>query len=193
MQLNEFWQHVQIGTPEVCWPWTRGHTGGYGQLKTDGEGSDLAHRVAYVLEKGPVPLGEQVKHVCGTLDCCNPSHLRAGTPEDFWADVGRAAPGACWPWLRGRTADGYGLARLAGYGKGYAHHWAFIIASGPIPTGLWVLHSCDNPPCCNPAHLRAGTRSDNMRDAASRGRLNIQQPSFREARAAKRIDAHTAS
>jgi DNA-directed RNA polymerase specialized sigma24 family protein len=41
---------------------------------------------------------------------------------------------------------------------------------GPIPAGRLVLHSCDNPPCVNPEHLRAGTQRDNRRDAVIRRR-----------------------
>jgi hypothetical protein len=51
-----------------------------------------------------------------------------------------------------------------------AHRVAFGIAQGVISPGLDVCHRCDNPPCCNPAHLFFGTRSDNMTDCANKGR-----------------------
>ena len=40
----------------------------------------------------------------------------------------------------------------------------------PIRSGFVVMHSCDNPPCCNPAHLEEGTQGDNIRQAKARGR-----------------------
>jgi hypothetical protein len=43
---------------------------------------------------------------------------------------------------------------------------------GPIPEGLWLLHSCDNPRCINPEHWFLGTASDNIKDTVKKGRHN---------------------
>jgi hypothetical protein len=46
---------------------------------------------------------------------------------------------------------------------------------GPIPDGLQVRHTCDNPPCCNPAHLLLGTQADNCRDMVVRRRSGVEK------------------
>lgn len=77
-------------------------------------------------------------------------------------------PGAsdeCWIWTGPRVRGGYGRA-----GVNLAHRLAWERANGPIPEGLFVLHRCDNPPCCNPSHLFLGTHDDNMRDRDAKGR-----------------------
>lgn len=51
-----------------------------------------------------------------------------------------------------------------------AHRVAYTISHGFIPAGLVVRHRCDNPPCCNPAHLTIGSVRDNVRDRDERGR-----------------------
>jgi len=76
----------------------------------------------------------------------------------------------CWPYTGTTDRFGYGQMTL---GKKYsfqAHRVAFELANGPIPDGLIVRHKCDNPPCCNPAHLELGTHYDNAQDKVSRGR-----------------------
>lgn len=76
----------------------------------------------------------------------------------------------CWEWQAAKLPSGYGQAIFEG--RHYrAHRMAYELWVGPIPEGMHVCHKCDNPPCCNPEHLFIGTAFDNMRDAASKGRL----------------------
>jgi hypothetical protein len=51
-----------------------------------------------------------------------------------------------------------------------AHRLAYTFTFGEIPDGLGVLHTCDNPPCCNPNHLWLGTQLENIADRHSKGR-----------------------
>jgi hypothetical protein len=74
-------------------------------------------------------------------------------------------PETCWEWQRSKDWNGYGLTH-----RGIAHRLAYEAFVGPIPDGMLVLHTCDNPPCCNPAHLFLGTHFDNAADRDSKGR-----------------------
>jgi hypothetical protein len=88
----------------------------------------------------------------------------------FWSKVDQSGgPDACWTWTLGRDKDGYGLTKV-NRKTTRAHRVAWALANGPIPDGLWVLHECDNPPCCNPRHLWLGTVVDNGADKAAKGR-----------------------
>lgn len=51
-----------------------------------------------------------------------------------------------------------------------AHRFAYELAHGPIPDGYLVCHTCDNPPCCNSAHLFLGTAKDNVQDCIRKNR-----------------------
>jgi hypothetical protein len=99
------------------------------------------------------------------------AHLNENTPETFWARVDQS--GECWPWT-GATDHATGYGRLQYHGRQVtAHRLAFELTSGqPIPDGLYVCHSCDNPPCCNPAHLWLGTHTDNLHDSSVKGRMH---------------------
>lgn len=101
---------------------------------------------------------------------------RRAIADRFWEKVDRRGPNECWPWTAAIDTMGYGImSRPATVGttrKAYAHRISHELNIGPIPAGLEVLHSCDNRPCVNPAHLSAGTRKQNMVDAGSRGRMN---------------------
>lgn len=87
--------------------------------------------------------------------------------DRFWSKVDTS--GDCWVWTAERTKDGYGRFALHGRSR-RAHRVAYLLCIGQIPDGLFVCHRCDNPPCCNPAHLFLGTDLDNVNDSITKGR-----------------------
>lgn len=75
----------------------------------------------------------------------------------------------CWIWQKGKDKQGYGQFSIRN--KNYrAHRVSFMEYIGPIPKGMQVLHTCDNPSCVNPAHLFLGTNDDNMADMVQKDR-----------------------
>ncbi len=78
----------------------------------------------------------------------------------------------CWEFQGYCTPKGYGTLSRGAREEGvvFAHRAAWEIANGSIPHGMNVLHKCDNPPCCNPAHLFLGTQAQNMADMVAKGR-----------------------
>jgi HNH endonuclease len=87
----------------------------------------------------------------------------------FWAKVDVGEADDCWRWKASTDTNGYGHMRWNGPLR-TASRIAFELHHGLIPPGLGVNHTCDNPPCCNPAHLYSGTQSQNAMDRENRGR-----------------------
>lgn len=93
--------------------------------------------------------------------------------QRFWEKVERAD--GCWKWLAATNDDGYGVITVTtdnGKTAMLAHRLSWQLHHGPIPDGLDVCHTCDNPPCPRPDHLFLGTALDNIRDCVSKGRTN---------------------
>lgn len=88
----------------------------------------------------------------------------------FWKKVGPPNERGCREWIPSDLASGgYGRFPMAGK-RPSAHRIAWLLTNGKIPNGLWVLHVCDNPRCCNPGHLFLGTPNDNVQDMVSKKR-----------------------
>ena len=108
----------------------------------------------------------------------------------FWRsiDIRELEPGECWEWTKCRSVHGYGRLRVRDVsGERHdirAHRLSYLLAGGALNNRDQVLHSCHNPLCCNPAHLRVGTHADNMDDKVASGRASRcgKRLSFEKAR-----------
>ena len=92
----------------------------------------------------------------------------------LWAKIEKREANECWEWKGNKNNKGYGMIRLGGSApKVLAHRVSFEMSKGEIPDGMIIMHSCDNPACCNPDHLSLGTMKLNHKDMVDKGRRKI--------------------
>lgn len=138
-------------------------TGVCGKIKTDVRS---ATNTSHALTNSTVEVLNMAK-----VRLPDPTYLSKITDQDkadFWSKATVTAnPDKCWEW-QGYTYRNYGTTSVKG--KAWrAHRFAWAITNGREPS-LNILHSCDNPPCVNPNHLREGTTQENMAERQSKGR-----------------------
>jgi|ERR1700749_1509734 len=134
------------------------------------------------------------KRIKAMVEARKKSPWKAGRPENtpsvLWKKVDKRGPDECWPWLGFRNEQGYGRTWIKDKGY-YAHRVIFDLANpGMIQWSApksklgvgFLMHTCDNPPCCNPAHLKICTILENSADMVSKGR-QIQYKSTESPRA----------
>lgn len=96
----------------------------------------------------------------------------------------------CWLWTGTRNEYGYGIFLLPREKQIRAHRYAYEFFTGKkIPQGMVIMHSCDNPPCVNPEHLRVATKGENNNDTAQKNRHNYGTDHWNGRLTQKDIDA----
>ena len=84
--------------------------------------------------------------------------------ERFWSQVQILGTDDCWEWQGCRDSYGYGRIHIGSGSQSFlTHRIAYELTHGDIPEGMLVCHKCDNPPCCNPAHLEPVTQQENLK------------------------------
>lgn len=175
-----------------CWAWI-GATSATGLRTFPVEGKRIDALRASLRLFGEIPYGHVVLPCDSRAECVNPAHLStrpvsrtddqifeamtADKIREFWSMVSIGEADKCWEWRGSRfPSGGYGRFRVWSGdefdGRRRSHRISLCLATGlEYDTPLDVLHSCDNPPCVNPKHLRWGSAEENLGDARGRRRL----------------------
>ena len=107
--------------------------------------------------------------------------FEAKDARQFWSRVVRGHDDHCWEWTGSLLASGYGRLRVAARTV-RAHRFAYELAFGPPPAGLFVCHRCDNRRCVNPGHLFLGTHDEkhgrHVREGSAGARRALRHPSL---------------
>lgn len=102
----------------------------------------------------------------------------ANTTEVLWSKIEKRKEDECWNWIGYKNEQGYGRVQINEFSY-YAHRVIYAMvypdtiewrAPKNSTESGFILHTCDNPSCCNPKHLFVGTHADNMADKSAKGR-----------------------
>lgn len=114
----------------------------------------------------PMRVRKYKKHFCGNE--CRVLY-QTDLPARFWERVEIGSFRVCWPWQGCIQNNGYGQIRSQGKCL-LSHRVAFRLMWHTLPDDILALHRCDNPCCCNPWHLFAGSHQDNATDMINKSR-----------------------
>lgn len=95
------------------------------------------------------------------------AHMTVAQIARFWSKVTKTS--TCWIWNAARTKAGYGMTAIWHAGRSesaLSHRVSYELIVGMIPAGIELDHTCHNPACVNPEHLRPATRKQNMENRA---------------------------
>lgn len=102
-------------------------------------------------------------------------HLSTRDIARFFSKIVVNRTTQCWEWTAGK-ASGYGHFWYQGrFILCHRLTYAWLVASLPSGHGETIDHLCDNPPCCNPVHLKFGPHRDNLLRSNSQQGINARK------------------